>query len=127
MINVCRPPPLRLCCPTCWQSVSLWICPTGFGTFTVCWIDLQLYDIGSRVEGVVVDGESGYDARPCYYDWVLAIRDLCVKNNVSFWFKQTGANFVKDGRLYHIRRQLQHSQARKAGISFQPEKDMPHQ
>ena len=81
-------------------------------------IDLRSYDIGSWVEQVVVGGESGYDARPCYYDWVMEIRNLCVENNVSFWFKQTGAKFVKDGRLYHIGRQLQHSQARKAGINY---------
>jgi len=90
-------------------------------------IDLQPHDIGAWVEEVVVGGESGHESRECHFDWVLEIRDLCVKNNVSFWFKQTGAKFVKDGRLYHIRRQLQHSQARKAGISFQPKKDTPHQ
>ena len=81
-------------------------------------IDLRPYDIGSWVEQVVVGGESGYEARPCDYEWVMEIRNLCVENNVSFWFKQTGAKFVKDGRLYHISRQFQHSQARKAGINF---------
>jgi len=81
-------------------------------------IDLRLYNIGSWVEQVVVGGESGYEARPCNYDWVLEIRNLCVENGVSFWFKQTGAKFVKDGRMYHIGRQLQHLQARKAGINF---------
>ena len=81
-------------------------------------IDLRPYAIGSWVEQVVVGGESGYEARSCDYDWVMEIRNLCVENNVSFWFKQTGAKFVKDGRLYHIGRQLQHSQARKAGINF---------
>jgi len=81
-------------------------------------IDLRQYDIGSWVEQVVVGGESGYEARSCDYDWVMEIRNLCVENNVSFWFKQTGAKFVKDGRLYHIGRQLQHSQARKAGINY---------
>jgi len=81
-------------------------------------IDLRSYDIGTWVEQVVVSGESGYEARPCHYDWVLDIREVCVENDVSFWFKQTGAKFVKDGRLYHIRRHLQHSQARKAGIDF---------
>jgi len=90
-------------------------------------IDLRPYDIGSWVEEVVVGGESGYEARECHFDWVLEIRDLCEKNNVSFWFKQTGAKFVKDGRLYHIRRQLQHSQALKAGINFQPKEDTAHQ
>jgi len=49
---------------------------------------------------------------------VLDIRDACMENGVSFWFRQTGAKFIKDGRLYHIRRQLQHSQAWKAGINF---------
>ena len=81
-------------------------------------IDLRPYGIGSWVEQVVVGGESGYEARPCHYEWVMEIRNLCVENNVSFWFKQTGAKFVKDGRLYHIARGLQHSQARKAGINF---------
>jgi protein gp37 len=81
-------------------------------------IDLRPYDIGSWVEQVVVGGESGYEARPCYFDWVMEIRDLCVKSDVSFWFKQTGAKFVKDGRLYNIARKFQHSQARKAGINF---------
>ena len=81
-------------------------------------IDLRPHDIGSWVEQVVVGGESGDQARPCHYDWVLDIREVCVANNVSFWFQQTGAKFVKDGRLYHVRRQLQHSQARKAGINF---------
>ena len=81
-------------------------------------IDLQLYDIGLWAEQVVAGGESGYEARPCNFDWILELRDLCVKNNVSFWFKQTGAKFVKDKRLFHIARQFQHSQARKAGINF---------
>ena len=82
------------------------------------WINLRPYDIGLWVEQVVVGGESGYEARPCHYDWVMEIRNLCVENNVSFWFKQTGAKFVKDGRMYQIGRHLQHSQARKAGINF---------
>ncbi len=81
-------------------------------------IDLQSYDIGSWVEQVVVGGESGYEARPCDYDWVMELRDLCREKNVSFWFKQTGAKFVKEGRLYHVKRQFQHSQARKAGINI---------
>ena len=41
-----------------------------------------------------------------------------MKNNVSFWFKQTGSKFVKEGTLYTVKRQFQHSQARKAGINF---------
>ena len=80
-------------------------------------IDLRSFDIGSWAEQVVVGGESGSEARHCHFDWVLEIRKVCVENNVSFWFKQTGAKFVKDGRFYNIGRQFQHSQARKAGIN----------
>ena len=81
-------------------------------------LDLRSYDIGSWVEQVVVGGESGYGARVCHFDWVMELHALCVEQNVSFWFKQTGAMFVKEGRLYPIKRQLQHSQARKAGINL---------
>lgn len=81
-------------------------------------IDLQPFDIGSWVEQVVVGGESGYGARPCNFDWVMNLRSVCVKNKVTFWFKQTGAKFIKDGKLYSIKHQYQHSQARKAGINL---------
>ena len=80
-------------------------------------IDVSAYDIGSWVEQVVVGGESGPQARPCHYDWVLALHALCVERGVSFWFKQTGANFIKDGQQYSIKRQFQHAQARKAGLN----------
>lgn len=80
-------------------------------------IDLSPY-LGTWVEQVVVGGESGVEARVCHYDWVLEIRDLCIKENISFWFKQTGTKFVKDGKFYFVKRRLQHAQARKAGINF---------
>ncbi len=81
-------------------------------------IDLSRYEIGKWIEQVVAGGESEYDARECRYEWVLDLRKICVENNVSFWFKQTGARFVKEGKLYRIPRSLQHAQARKAGINW---------
>lgn len=81
-------------------------------------IDLRPYDIGSWIEQVVVGGESGLEARPCSFEWVMELHDYCVNNGVSFWFKQTGAKFVKDGKLYSIKRSFQHSQARKSGLNF---------
>ncbi len=81
-------------------------------------IDLAPYNIGEWAEQVVAGGESGAGARPCDFDWVMELRDLCVAQNVSFWFKQTGARFIKDGKLYPVDRRLQHSQARKADINF---------
>jgi len=70
------------------------------------------------IESVIVGGESGNNARICDYDWVLDLRKQCVENKVAFHFKQTGARFVKNGHLYQIKRQDQHSQAAKAGIDF---------
>lgn len=81
-------------------------------------INLQAYDIGSWIEQIVVGGESGYQARECNFEWIMELQDLCREQGVSFWFKQTGAHFIKDGRRYQIKRQLQHSQARKAGINL---------
>lgn len=79
-------------------------------------IDLSAY-LGDWVESVTVGGESGDQARPCDYDWILEIRRQCIEANVPFRFKQTGAHFIKDGKRYQIKRSLQHSQARKANIN----------
>lgn len=73
---------------------------------------------GDWIEQVIVGGESGENARVCNYDWVLEIRNACIENDVSFFFKQTGALFVKDGKSHKIERRLQSGQARKAGINF---------
>ncbi len=80
-------------------------------------IDLSRH-LGRWVDEVLVGGESGEEARPCNYDWVLDIRRQCVEADVSFTFRQTGARLIKDGRLYRIKRKYQHSQAKKAGIGY---------
>lgn len=80
-------------------------------------IDLSPH-LGSWVEQVIVGGESGNEARTCHYEWVLGIRRQCMEHGISFRFRQTGARLLKDGQLYRIRRQFQHSQARKAGINY---------
>ena len=81
-------------------------------------IDLSRW-LHSSIKEVVVGGESGADARICDYDWVLSIRAQCIKAGIPFHFKQTGARFVKKGRLYRIKRQDQQWQAAKAGIEFE--------
>ena len=72
----------------------------------------------SAIEGVIVGGESGPNARVCSYNWVLNIREQCRQKVVAFHFKQTGANFEKDGRVYKIDRKLQQLQAQKANIDL---------
>lgn len=82
---------------------------------------LERVDISSQLgpwlENVTVGGESGPDARVCDYDWVLDIRAQCLDADVPFTFRQTGANFRKDGKIYMIPRKLQHRQAYLAGIN----------
>lgn len=83
-------------------------------------IDLSPW-LSASIEAVTVGGESGSNARICNYDWILDIRRQCIQKSIPFHFKQTGAKFVKDGRLYRIKRELQHKQAKKAGIDFSPD------
>ena len=82
-------------------------------------IELSSY-LSAAIEEVVVGGESGPQARVCDYRWVLQIREQCRRAGVPFHFKQTGARFRKDGRLYTIPRSWQHRQAAKAGIDYIP-------
>ncbi len=42
------------------------------------------------IDWVIVGGESGPGARPMRREWVIDIRNQCIKNNVPFFFKQWG-------------------------------------
>ena len=80
-------------------------------------LDIAQY-LTSEIEEVSAGGESGNDARPCDFDWVLSIRRLCLDADIPFCYHQTGTRLIKNGRLYRIRRRFQHAQARKAGIDY---------
>ena len=75
-------------------------------------IDISKYI--DQIDYISLGGESGPNARVMDFEWVKEIRDICIKNNVDFYFHQTGAKLLKDGKLYNIERKFQHSQARKA-------------
>jgi protein gp37 len=66
---------------------------------------------------VSVGGESGVDARPCDYDWVLSLREQCVAHGIPCRFHQMGAHFIKDGKIYRVRRCNQLSQAKPCSSS----------
>ena len=52
------------------------------------------------IDWAIVGGESGPGARPMNPEWVREIRDKCVHEGVSFFFKQWGGfNKKKAGRL----------------------------
>jgi len=82
-------------------------------------IDLRPY-LGPWVHQVLVGGESGQNARICSYDWVLDLKEQCREAGVAFCFRQTGAKFYKNGKIYQIPRKYQFSQAKKAGLDFFP-------
>ena len=83
-------------------------------------IDLSDF-LGDWVQEVLAGGESGNGARICDYDWVLDLYRQCREHHVAFTFRQTGARLKKDGKVYHIPRQYQFQQARKAGLEDYPE------
>lgn len=82
-------------------------------------IDIEKYLEG--IELVVVGGESDSQARPLDYDWVLDLRQQCIRRNVAFEFRQCGTHFVKDGKSYRLQTRDLCKQARLAGIDYQPE------
>lgn len=52
------------------------------------------------IHWVIVGGESGPRARPIKREWVVQIRDQCIRQNVAFFFKQWGGvNKKRTGRL----------------------------
>ena len=83
-------------------------------------INLEKYLAGGLIEQVTCGGESGDPARPCDFRWVQELRRECIRCGVPFYFKQTGAVFIKDGKVYHIPRKLQMPQAKKSGYSYIP-------
>jgi protein gp37 len=49
------------------------------------------------IHWVIVGGESGPKARPLKEEWVVALRDQCIKEGVAFFFKQWGGLTPKAG------------------------------
>lgn len=87
-------------------------------------IDIDPF-LDETIEEVACSGESGENVRPLNYDWVLKVRESCIKKDIPFSFHQTGAYFIKDGKMYRIPRYLQISQAKKANIDYKVEDNLP--
>ncbi len=79
-------------------------------------IDLSPYLDG--IDHVTVSGETGREARPCDYEWVLAIREQCLSAGITFWFKGTGSLFRHDGLLRKVNPNKQGAIAKDLGISI---------
>lgn len=79
-------------------------------------IDLTPYLHG--VEHITVGGETGREARVCDFDWVLDIREQCLKADVTFWFKNTGSYFRRKGIVEKINPFKQSGIAKSFGIDI---------
>ena len=57
-------------------------------------VEPLLEDLGpldlDGIDGVIVGGESGPEARPMRPEWALAVRDPCEATGVAFTLKQWG-------------------------------------
>ena len=82
-------------------------------------VDMELYLDG--IEAVTVGGESDKEARILDYDWVLDIREQCIRKGVSFGFRQCGTHFVKAGKQYKLQTKDLCKQARLAKIDYDKE------
>ena len=53
------------------------------------------------IDWIIVGGESGPGSRPMELEWADSVRVQCEKQNVKFFFKQTGTVYAKNNRLSH--------------------------
>jgi len=79
-------------------------------------IDLSPYL--HAVEHVTAGGETGRCARECDYAWVLKIREQCESSGVTFWFKNTGSLFRRDGVVEKVNPFKQTGMAKGLGIDI---------
>ena len=76
-------------------------------------IDMSKY-IDMDINIISCGGESGKNARVCDFEWVKDLKKQAKEKGIDFYYHQTGAKLLKDGKLYLIERKYQHSQAKKA-------------
>ena len=80
------------------------------------YVDFSRWLSTGRIEEISVGGESGDNARVCDYEWVEKTAKDARASGVRFRYHQTGSKLLKNGRIFEIPRNLQESQARKAGL-----------
>jgi protein gp37 len=81
-------------------------------------VSIKKYLPAGQIEQVICGGENYDGARPCNFDWVKALQAECVAANITFCFIETGTEFIKDGRRYHIpKKMVQSEMAWKSNIN----------
>ena len=54
------------------------------------------------------------------YDWVLDIREQCIRKNVKFEFRQCGTHFIKDGKMNYLKTMDLCKTAKSFNINYNP-------
>ncbi|MBD5323123.1 MAG: DUF5131 family protein [Bacteroides sp.] len=81
-------------------------------------VNIEPYLATGQIEQVIAGGENYDGSRPCDFDWVKSLSAQCRVHDVTFCFIETGTEFIKDGRRYHLQgKQLQSRMAHKAGVN----------
>lgn len=86
-------------------------------------MDFEPWLAGGKIKRVSCSGEVGSGGRLCRYEWVLDLREQCVRQKIEFCFARTGTNFQKGQKRYRIAEAIQKEQAAKAGIDYNPQKE----
>lgn len=89
--------------------------------FIACAPLLEQIDLAPYLDGVdhvTVGGETARDARVCDYDWVHALREQCQRAGVTFWFKNTGSRFRRDGVTEKVNPYKQGGAAKALGLDI---------
>ena len=82
-------------------------------------ICIEKYLKSGQIEQVTAGGENYDGSRPCNYDWIKSLSRQCRDHDVTFCFFETGTNFIKDGKLYHLpNKMLQSQMAYKSQASY---------
>lgn len=81
-------------------------------------LEVEKYLATGLIEQVIAGGENYDGCRPCDFDWVKSLSRQCKLHDVRFCFIETGTNFIKDGRAYHLPdKGIQTEMALKAGVN----------
>ncbi len=83
-------------------------------------IQMGKYLDSGEIEHVSSGGENYEGARPTRYEWHLSLYRQCSERGIPFEFFDTGAKFIKDGRMYSIPYSLRREQALKSGLVYPP-------
>ena len=86
-------------------------------------MDFEPWLAGGKIKRVSCSGEVGSGGRLCRYEWVLDLREQCVRQKIEFCFARTGTNFQKGQKQYRIAEAIQKEQAAKAGIDYNPQEE----